>query len=135
MEEALAVGPDQGDGEDDGDNGGSDDDSSNDVGDMDGNKGGYDENVIIHCREEGCIGKSAPPGNLHPEAREIARGQSRGQRCANWRGGRFFQIIPTRGSVLPFFFPERKCLGNYPSNSRGVLTVYKFNTLPLFKKE
>ena len=38
MEEALAVGPDQGDGNDDGDNSGLDD-YSNDVSDMDGNKG------------------------------------------------------------------------------------------------
>ena len=108
MEEALAVGPDQGDDEDDDDGDASDDvgldDDSNDVGDMDGNKGGCDENVIIHCREEGCIGKSAPPGNLHPEAREIARGQYRGPRGANCRGGRNFQFIPTRGSVLSFFF-------------------------------
>ena len=43
MEEALAVGPDQGDGNNDGDNGGLDDDS-NDASDMDGNKGGCDEN-------------------------------------------------------------------------------------------
>ena len=43
MEEALAVGPDQHDGNDDGDNGGLDDDS-NDASDMDGNKGGCDEN-------------------------------------------------------------------------------------------
>ena len=46
MEEALEVGPDQGDGNDsndDGDNGGLDDDS-NDASDMDGNKGGCDEN-------------------------------------------------------------------------------------------
>ena len=48
MEEALAVGPDQGDDEDDDDGDASDDvgldDDSNDVGDMDGNKGGCDEN-------------------------------------------------------------------------------------------
>ena len=31
------------------------------------------------------------------------------------------------------FFPERECIGNYPSKRRGVLTVYKFNTLPLKK--
>ena len=38
-----------------------------------------DDERIIHCREEGCIGKYAPPrierfaeaGILHPEAREI----------------------------------------------------------------
>ena len=42
--------------------------------------------VSVHCREEGCIGKYIPRGPrdfpragiLHPEAREIARGQSQG---------------------------------------------------------
>ena len=28
------------------------------------------KSVIIHCLEEECIGKYAPSGNLHPEARE-----------------------------------------------------------------
>ena len=44
--------------------------------------------------------------------------------------GRIFQFIPTQ-----CFFPEQECIGNYPSNSRGVKTVCKFNTLPLYKKE
>ena len=35
---------------------------------------------------------------------------------------------------MPFFFPEQECIGNNPSNSRGVLRVYKFSTLPLYKK-
>ena len=90
--------------------------------------------VIIHWREEGCIGKYAPWDNLHPKARDIARGQSRGPRSANSRGESILQLIPTRGNVLPFIFPERECIGNYPSNSRYVLTVYNFNTLPLYKK-
>ena len=60
--------------------------------------------------------------------------QSRGPRGANCRGG-IFQFNPTRGSVLPFFFPKRECIGNYPSNSRGMLTVYEFNTFPLYKKK
>ena len=49
--------------------------------------------------------------------------------------GRIFQFIPTRGSVLPFFFPERECIGYYTPGSWVELTVYKFNTLPLYKKE
>ena len=49
--------------------------------------------VSVHCREEGCIGKYTPRGPrdfpragiLHPEAREIARGQSRGHpKCHFW---------------------------------------------------
>ena len=49
LEEALAVGPDHDDGEGGNDYGGASDDGglvddSNDVGDMDGNKGGCDEN-------------------------------------------------------------------------------------------
>ena len=86
-----------------------------------------DDERITHCREEGCIGKYAPPrierfaeaGILHPEAREIARGRSpraisRAEGCkipaeANLevRGRRIFQFIPTRGSVLTFFFTEK----------------------------
>ena len=58
---------------------------------------------------------------LHPEAREIARGQSpraisRAEGCkinaeANLevRGGRNFQWIPTLVSVITFFFPRRGC--------------------------
>ena len=73
----------------------------------------------VHCREEGCIGKYTPQGPrdfpsagiLHPEAREIARGQSRGPRGAKsphkgnleGRGGCIFRYIPTRGSVRTFF--------------------------------
>merc|ERR1711954_409662 len=42
------------------------------------------DNVSVHCREEGCIGKYIPRGPrdfpragiLHPEAREISRGRS-----------------------------------------------------------
>ena len=47
--------------------------------------------------------------------------------------GRIFQFIPTRGHSV--CFPERECIGNYTPNSRVVLTVYNFNTLPLYKKE
>ena len=35
---------------------------------------------------------------------------------ANCLRGHIFQFIPTWGSVLPFFFPERECIGNNPSN-------------------
>ena len=72
------------------------------------------QNVSVHCREEGCIGKYTPRGPrdfpragiLHPEAREI-----RGPRAAKsppegnleGRGGCIFQCIPTRGSVRTFF--------------------------------
>ena len=35
---------------------------------------------------------------------------------------------------MPFFFPEQECIGNYTPNSRVVLAVYNFNTLPLYKK-
>ena len=78
--------------------------------------------VIIHCREEGCIGKYAPWGNLEGRGVQIAE------------GGVFFQFIPTRDSVLPFFFPEQECIGNYIPNSWLVLTVYGFNTPLLYKK-
>ena len=74
--------------------------------------------VSVHCREEECIKKYIPwgprdfprAGILHPEARETARGQSRGPRGAKsppegnlegW-GGCISQCIPTRGSVRPF---------------------------------
>ena len=50
------------------------------------------------------------------------------------RGGRIFQFIATRGSVLTFFFLVRECIGNYTQNSQVVLTIYNFNTLLLYKK-
>ena len=65
------------------------------------------------------IERFAEAGILHPEAREIARGRSlraisRAEGCkipaeANLevRGRRIFQFIPTRGSVLTFFFTEK----------------------------
>ena len=56
-------------------------------------------------------------------------------RGANCRVGCIFQFLPTQGSILPFFFPERECIGNYPSDSWGVMTVYIFHTLPLYKRE
>ena len=37
--------------------------------------------------------------------------QSRGPKGANCPGGCIFQFIPTRGSVLPFFFSEWECIG------------------------
>ena len=76
-------------------------------------------NESVHCREEGCIGKYTPrglrdfprAGILHPEAQEIARGQSRGPMGAKslpegnleGRGECIFRYIPTRGSVRTFF--------------------------------
>ena len=79
--------------------------------------------------------ENTPPSAICIRGPEIARRQSLRPRDANCLLGRIFQFIPTRGSVLPFFFPARECIGNCPSNSRGVLTVHKFNTLPLYKKE
>ena len=35
---------------------------------------------------------------------------------------------------IAILFPERECIGNYTPKSWAVLTVYKFNTLPLYKK-
>ena len=46
-------------------------------------------------------------------------------------GGVFSKSSQLEAVYCHSFFPERKCIGNYTSNSRGVLTVYKFNTLPL----
>ena len=61
-------------------------------------------------------------GNLQPEAREIARRRS--PRA----------IHPDSRQCLPFFVQGWECIGNYPSNGRCVLTVYKFNTLLVYKK-
>ena len=91
-------------------------------------------NVIIHCREEGCI------GNRPPEAIYTLRRKSRGPRISVSEGcklprGRTFQFIPTRGSVFPFFFQKQECIGNYVPNSRVVLILCNFNALLLYKKE
>ena len=59
------------------------------------------EVVIIRYREEGCIGKYAPRGNLYLEAREMAIPRAEGWKLPQ---GRIFQFILTQGSVLPFFF-------------------------------
>ena len=48
---------------------------------------------------------------------------------ANCLRGHIFQFIPTRGSVLPFFFPERECIGNYPLNSRGCIDSIHINSI------
>ena len=64
--------------------------------------------------------------NTPPEAICVSRAEG----CKLPRGA-YFPIHPDSRS---FFFPERKCVGNYPSSSQVVLTVYKFNTLPLHKK-
>ena len=70
MEEALAVGPDQGDGEDGDDDGDASNngdlvDDSNDVGDMAGNKGGCDENedymTLILMVTTWCISRYCAP--------------------------------------------------------------------------
>ena len=85
------------------------------------------ERMSVHCLESGCIGKYTHlgprdfprAGILHPSALEIALGLrpraiSRASGCkipasANLevRGRRIFQFIPTRGSVLTFFFTEK----------------------------
>ena len=36
---------------------------------------------------------------------------------------------------MPLFFPERECIGNYPSNSRGVLTIYSIHSCSIKKNE
>ena len=46
-----------------------------------------------------------------------------------------FPIHPVSRQCIAIFLPERECIGNYTPNSRLVLTVYKFNTLPLYKKK
>ena len=65
------------------------------------------------------------------EAIPTLRQGPRGAKCLR---GHFFQFIPTKGSVLTFFFPGSECIGNHTLNCWIVLTVYKFNTLPLYKK-
>ena len=71
-----------------------------------------EDNVSVHCREEGCIGKYIPRGPrdfprawiLHPEAREISRGRSpreisRAEGNLSGLGGCISQYIPPLGSV------------------------------------
>ena len=65
--------------------------------------------------------------NTPPEAISWPRG-------ANCQGGWIFQFILNRGSVIPFFFLERECIWYYPLGS-WLLTLYKCNILPLYKKE
>ena len=76
-----------------------------------------------------------------PEDQEICRSWDFAPREQS-QGPRECKIPPDanlevrlEAASLTFFFPERECIGNYPSNSRGVLTVHKFNTLPLYKKK
>ena len=49
-----------------------------------------------------------------------------------------YDCAPCQGASIGAGFIENErseCIGNYPSDSWGVMTVYKFNTLPLYKKE
>ena len=39
--------------------------------------------------------------------------------------GVYFPIHPDSRQRIAIFIPERECIGNYPSNSRGLLTVYE----------
>ena len=55
-------------------------------------------------------------------------------RDANCRGGAYFPIHPDSRQCIAILFLKRECIGNYPSNGQGRLTVYKFNTPPLYKK-
>ena len=75
--------------------------------------------TLRHCNN------TLPRGRVCWKIRPLR--QSRVPRGANCRGGCNFQFILTRGSA--------KCIGSYLSNRWVVLTVYKFNTLPLYKKE
>ena len=61
-----------------------------------------DDNVILHWREEGCIGNYAPRG-----PRDCPRAKPEGN--LEGRGGRNFQYIPPLVSVITFFFPRRGC--------------------------
>ena len=47
------------------------------------------------------------------------------------------QVIQVRDSrqCIAILFSERECIENYTHSSRVVLTVYRFNTLLLYKKE
>ena len=83
----------------------------------------HTRHIITYCNN------TLPRGGVYCKIRSLRQFASLGSRDSLQ-----FQFIPTRGSVLSFFFPERECIGNYPSNSRGRLAVYKFNTLPLYKK-
>ena len=99
-----------------------------------------DSPVIYTAEMRGILENTPPEAICTPRPGRLPEGnlEGRGVQIAELARGAYFvvfQFILTRGSVLPFFFPERECFGNYPSNSRGVLTVYKFNTLPLYKKE
>ena len=82
----------------------------------------HTRHLIIYCNN------TLPRGGVYCKIRSLGQFASLGSRDSLQ-----FQFILTRGSVLSFFFPERECIGNHPSNSQGVLTVYKFNTLPLKK--
>ena len=73
--------------------------------------------VIIHCREEECIGKYAPWGNLEGQGVQIANSSR-------------LEVVYCHS-----FFQSGSELKITPPSSRVVLTVYKFNTFPLFKKE
>jgi len=53
----------------------------------------------LENRPPEAIAPRGPEGNLEDRGVRIAEG-----------GGRIFQFIPTRGSALTFFFPEREVL-------------------------
>ena len=86
------------------------------------------DSPVIHTAEMRGILENTPPEAIcspRPERlpKGKPRGQSQGLRGANCRGGRIFQFIPTRGSMLPFFFPEREFIGYYTPDSWVVFTV------------
>ena len=77
--------------------------------------------VIIHCREEGCIGKYAPRGSRDLPKQNPCWGKSRGPRKAYFPihpNSRqcidilFYRKIHALGSVLENTRP-RECIGNY----------------------
>ena len=91
-------------------------------------------NSVNDTAEKGLYWNIPPWGKTHSvqhtQAREIDQGKSQGPRGANCGGGRIFQFIPTRCSVLTFF-QEQECIGNCTPNGR----VFNFNTLTLYKKK
>ena len=93
------------------------------------------DSVIIHCREEGCIGKYPPPppprferfteaGILHPEGQEVKNsywGKSRGLREV------YFPIHPYSSQCIDILFSRGRCRKLRPK-WLGSIDSNKFNT-------
>ena len=85
---------------------------------------------------------SLPRGGVHWKKRPLRQFAPQGPwdcpRAMSRAKGYFktyFPIHPVSRQCIAIFLPERECIGNYTPISRVVLTVYDFNTLPLYKKE